>query len=119
MVELGPTARDSNIFVSAKTHDAALDFNTISPSQLHPLCLPSAPPLQFTMSAFSRALWRTSRHALRNQSTINPLQQALGVQGGSRYVNSVRNYAVAFTRDKPHVNIGTTLSLHLSQNTHN
>jgi elongation factor Tu len=58
------------------------------------------------MSAFSRALWRTSRLALRNQPSVNPLQQALGVQGGSRYVNGVRNYAVAFTRDKPHVNIG-------------
>ncbi|KAF2873487.1 elongation factor Tu GTP binding domain-containing protein [Massariosphaeria phaeospora] len=59
------------------------------------------------MSVFSRALWRTSRHALRNNSSLNPVQQALGVQGASRYVNGVRNYAVAFTRDKPHVNIGT------------
>jgi elongation factor Tu len=58
------------------------------------------------MSAFSRAVWCTTRLALRNQSLVNPLQQALGVQGGSRYLNGVRNYAVAFTRDKPHVNIG-------------
>jgi elongation factor Tu len=58
------------------------------------------------MSTFSRQLWRTSRNALRYTKTVNPVQQALGVQGGSRYVNGVRNYAAAFTRDKPHVNIG-------------
>lgn len=58
------------------------------------------------MSAFSRALWRTSRNALRYNSSVNPLQQALGLQGSSRYANSVRTYAAAFQRDKPHVNVG-------------
>ncbi|OCL06383.1 translation elongation factor Tu [Glonium stellatum] len=59
------------------------------------------------MSTFTRALWRTSRTALRYQKSANPVQQALGVQGGSRYVGAVRNYAAVFQRNKPHVNIGT------------
>ncbi|KAF2734472.1 translation elongation factor Tu [Polyplosphaeria fusca] len=59
------------------------------------------------MSAFSRSLWQTSRNALRYNKAVSPVQQVLGVQGSSRYVNSVRNYAAVFQRDKPHVNIGT------------
>ncbi|KAH7138889.1 elongation factor Tu GTP binding domain-containing protein [Dendryphion nanum] len=59
------------------------------------------------MSAFSRALWRTSRSTIRYNKSTNPMQQALGIQGSSRYALGVRNYAAAFTRDKPHVNIGT------------
>ncbi|PSN65978.1 translation elongation factor Tu [Corynespora cassiicola Philippines] len=59
------------------------------------------------MSAFARAFWRTSRNALQYQRGVNPMQQALGAQGASRYVNGVRNYAAVFSRDKPHVNIGT------------
>ncbi|KAF2196265.1 translation elongation factor Tu [Delitschia confertaspora ATCC 74209] len=59
------------------------------------------------MSTFARAFWRTSRTALNYNTRINPVQQALGIQGTSRYVNSVRNYAAVFKRDKPHVNIGT------------
>jgi elongation factor Tu len=55
---------------------------------------------------FSRQLWRTSRTALRSNKYVNPVQQALGAQGSSKYVNGVRGYAAAFTRDKPHVNIG-------------
>lgn len=55
---------------------------------------------------FSRQLWRTSRLALRSNKCSNPVQQALGAQGTSRYVNGVRSYAAAFQRDKPHVNIG-------------
>lgn len=43
--------------------------------------------------------------AARYQRGVNPVQNALGLQGTSRYMNGVRNYA-AFTRDKPHVNIG-------------
>jgi elongation factor Tu len=58
------------------------------------------------MSTFTRALWRMSRTALRYQKSINPVQQALGIQGGSRYVGAVRNYAAVFERNKPHVNIG-------------
>ncbi|OCK81860.1 translation elongation factor Tu [Lepidopterella palustris CBS 459.81] len=59
------------------------------------------------MSTFTRALWRTSRTALRSQKSVNPVQQALGIQGTSRYVGAVRNYAAVFERTKPHVNIGT------------
>lgn len=58
------------------------------------------------MSSFSRAFWRTSRTALNYQRGVNPVQQAWGIQGTSRYANGVRNYAAAFQRDKPHVNIG-------------
>ncbi|KAJ4290426.1 translation elongation factor Tu [Kalmusia sp. IMI 367209] len=52
------------------------------------------------MSSFSRAFLRTSRCALKYQRGVNPVQQAWSG-------NQVRNYAAAFTRDKPHVNIGT------------
>ncbi|KAF2468810.1 translation elongation factor Tu [Lindgomyces ingoldianus] len=59
------------------------------------------------MATFSRVFWQTSRTVLRYQKSVNPVQQALGVQGSSRYVNSVRSYAAVYQRDKPHVNIGT------------
>ena len=57
------------------------------------------------MSTFSRVLLRTARSSLQYNRSANPLQKALGAQGTSRWMNGVRNYA-AFTRDKPHVNIG-------------
>lgn len=57
------------------------------------------------MSGFSRVFQRTARSAFQYQRGLNPVQNALGMQGTSRYMNGVRNYA-AFTRDKPHVNIG-------------
>jgi elongation factor Tu len=60
---------------------------------------------------FSRQLLRTSRLALRNNKSVNPVQQALGLQGSARYVQGVRGYAAAFTRDKPHVNIGECLCI--------
>ena len=53
------------------------------------------------MSSFSRVFMRAARY----QRGVNPVQNALGLQGTSRYMNGVRNYA-AFTRDKPHVNVG-------------
>jgi hypothetical protein len=53
--------------------------------------------------SFARTLAATSR-ALRQQSSINPLQSALR---GQAFVNSARTYATAFERTKPHVNIGT------------
>jgi len=56
---------------------------------------------------FARQFLRTSRLVVRNNKAVNPLQQALGVQGSSKYVAGVRGYAAAFQRDKPHVNIGT------------
>ncbi|KAF2087810.1 translation elongation factor Tu [Saccharata proteae CBS 121410] len=59
------------------------------------------------MSAFTRAFLRTTRAALRQQSGVNPVQTALGAQGRAQYLGQVRNYAAAFERNKPHVNIGT------------
>ncbi|KAJ9637874.1 translation elongation factor Tu [Coniosporium apollinis] len=59
------------------------------------------------MSPFAQAFLRASRAALRQRTGVNPVQQALGVQGGARYVAAVRNYATVFERNKPHVNIGT------------
>ncbi|CAI6341304.1 unnamed protein product [Periconia digitata] len=53
------------------------------------------------MSTFSRAFLRTSRAAFRYQRGVNPVQQAWAQNG------SLRSYATAFSRDKPHVNIGT------------
>jgi elongation factor Tu len=58
------------------------------------------------MSSFSRVFMRAARY----QRGVNPVQNALGLQGTSRYMNGVRNYA-AFTRDKPHVNVGMCCSL--------
>ncbi|KAK3680252.1 translation elongation factor Tu [Recurvomyces mirabilis] len=51
--------------------------------------------------SFARTLLQTTR-ALR--SNASPVQQALN---NKLFYNATRNYAVAFTRDKPHVNIGT------------
>ncbi|KAK7516333.1 elongation factor Tu GTP binding domain-containing protein [Phyllosticta citricarpa] len=56
------------------------------------------------MSAFARTFMRSSRAALRVRSGVNPLQSTLGLNGSSQFV---RNYAAAFERNKPHVNIGT------------
>lgn len=58
------------------------------------------------MSAFSRAFLRSSRAALRQRSGANPLTQTLGLNGSQQYMGHVRNYAAAFERTKPHVNIG-------------
>lgn len=55
------------------------------------------------MSAFARTFMRSSRAALRVRSGVNPLQSTLGLNGSSQFV---RNYAAAFERNKPHVNIG-------------
>ena len=61
------------------------------------------------MSSFSRVFQRTARSAFQYNRALNPVQNALGAQGTGRWMNGVRNYA-AFTRDKPHVNIGAYLN---------
>ncbi|KAF2999678.1 translation elongation factor Tu [Curvularia kusanoi] len=58
------------------------------------------------MSSFSKVFQRTARGAFQYQRGVSPVQNALGAQGTGRFMNGVRNYA-AFSRDKPHVNIGT------------
>jgi elongation factor Tu len=58
------------------------------------------------MSSFSKVFQRTARSAFQYQRGVSPVQNALGAQGTGRFMNGVRNYA-AFSRDKPHVNIGT------------
>ena len=59
------------------------------------------------MSSFASTFLRTSR-ALRSNG-VNPVQSAWGARGGAY----MRNYATAFERTKPHVNIGM-LSFDLS-----
>ena len=54
------------------------------------------------MSSFASAFLRTSRAALRSNGAANPVQAAWGPRGGAY----MRNYATAFERNKPHVNIG-------------
>ncbi|CAF9906729.1 MAG: translation elongation factor Tu [Gomphillus americanus] len=57
------------------------------------------------MPAFSRSitpLLRTSRLVLQRQNCLNPVERAL-----IGNTNSLRAYATAFKRTKPHVNIGT------------
>ena len=54
--------------------------------------------------SFARTFLRTSR-ALRNQ-TSSPVS-ALSARGQAQLINASRNYATAFERSKPHVNIGT------------
>lgn len=58
------------------------------------------------MSAFAQAFLRTGRAALARGSYQNPVQRALGVNGSVKYTAACRNYATAFERSKPHVNIG-------------
>ncbi|KAL6702854.1 translation elongation factor Tu [Coniothyrium glycines] len=58
------------------------------------------------MSSFARVFQRTARSAVQYNRSLNPVQSALGAQSSARWLNGVRNYA-AFTRDKPHVNVGT------------
>lgn len=58
------------------------------------------------MAVFASAFLRTSRAAFSKSST-NAIQQALGTKGAARYAQAYRNYATAFERSKPHVNIGT------------
>lgn len=62
--------------------------------------------VHYTMSAFTRTFWRSGRVLLRSQNAVNPVQRAWGVDGSQKYVGAVRNYAAAFKREKPHVNIG-------------
>ncbi|KAE9965761.1 translation elongation factor Tu [Venturia inaequalis] len=59
------------------------------------------------MSAFAQAFLRTGRATLTRGSVQNPVQRALGLNGAVRYTQACRNYATAFERSKPHVNIGT------------
>lgn len=50
--------------------------------------------------------------AARYQRNVNPVQNALGLKGTQQWMNGVRNYA-AYTRDKPHVNIGMCIHIRL------
>jgi len=70
--------------------------------------LPAPALFDTTMSSFSRVFQRTARSAFQYNRSVNPVQNALGAQGTGRFMNGVRNYA-AFTRDKPHVNIGAPI----------
>lgn len=58
------------------------------------------------MASFAQAFLRTSRAALVRPASVNPAQHALGSKGSAQFLRASRNYASAFTRDKPHVNIG-------------
>jgi hypothetical protein len=60
------------------------------------------------MSAFARTVTpflRSAQSALQG-SSVSPLQHALRRQNGAQVITAWRTYATAFTRDKPHVNIG-------------
>ena len=61
------------------------------------------------MSVFAQTLLRSSRFALSRGSATNPIQHALGAKAGLKYTLACRQYATAFQRDKPHVNIGMLL----------
>lgn len=62
--------------------------------------------LSFNMAIFAQTVLRTGRLALSRAGASNPIQQALGYQGAAKYASAYRNYATAFERSKPHVNIG-------------
>lgn len=56
------------------------------------------------MSNFTRSiapLLRTSRLAIRQRPSVNPITQVFG-----RELNGARGFAQVFERTKPHVNIG-------------
>lgn len=112
-----PIQRAKKLFVQAshrgRRRVLCLLAASISPPSVHapsPTLLSSHSPgsvvAAFTMSALSRAFLRTSRAALRQRSGANPLSQTLGLNGTQQYLSQVRNYAAAFERNKPHVNIG-------------
>lgn len=82
---------------------------TTSLSFLLSFTLSSSHSLLQIMPVFAQAFLRTGRAALSRGSYANPLQQALGVKGSAKYAQAYRNYATAFTRNKPHVNIGMEL----------
>ncbi|RDW88803.1 elongation factor Tu [Coleophoma cylindrospora] len=61
------------------------------------------------MPAFARTVspfLRTARSALQQGNSVTPFQ-ALRRRNGAVVYNAYRTYAEAFSRDKPHVNIGT------------
>jgi hypothetical protein len=61
------------------------------------------------MSAFMRSVspfLQTAKATLRQGNAVSPLHFALQRQQGAPVLNAFRSYATAFTRDKPHVNIG-------------
>jgi hypothetical protein len=58
------------------------------------------------MSSYAKILLRSSRFAVRG-SKSNPLHFALGKTSSYQYNALSRGYAAAaFSRDKPHVNVG-------------
>jgi hypothetical protein len=89
-------------------------FLLLRQNHLHNLPLPLTSPLpsfrflfiQFTMSAFAQAFFRTTKASFSRRTCINPIQYALGPKGTAQYVASCRSYATVFERSKPHVNIG-------------
>ena len=69
------------------------------------------------MSTFSQAqaLLRLARAALKQQGPSTPFQRPLSSFRTSPYgKNACRQYATAFERSKPHVNVGTYSLLCLS-----
>lgn len=66
---------------------------------------PQLLPSRCSMASFSRTLWQAGRLFARPQSSVNAVQQSLGLRGSNQYVAAWRTYAT-FQRDKPHVNIG-------------
>ncbi|PSK43123.1 Elongation factor Tu, mitochondrial [Elsinoe australis] len=57
------------------------------------------------MASLTRLVLSTGRASLR--TSRNPVQSAFGSKGTSQFLSASRNYATAFERTKPHVNIGT------------
>ena len=60
-----------------------------------------SPSFEMTISRSVVSLLRTSRLSLSQSKGVNPVYRVLG---HDRF--AARTYATAFTRDKPHVNIG-------------
>lgn len=65
----------------------------------------------YEMAPLARVAWRSARAALRQNNGVNPVKQALGVQGVQQYAGAFRNYATVFERTKPHVNVGVYWNL--------
>ena len=64
--------------------------------------------------SLSRTLLRTSR-VLLVQNGVSPMQSALNPLRQAQFVNAARTYATVFERNKPHVNIGRSVTLTMAK----
>jgi hypothetical protein len=97
---------DNNLYAANKTNSLGKSWSNrasnIAPASRRRRRRTRPSSAALNMSSFASAFLRTSRAAIRSNGQVNPVQTAWGKNGGAY----MRNYATAFERTKPHVNIG-------------